>query len=94
MAAMEEPPDPTAARKVMDWYAQDLARETLQKDEAKRTAKSNTKPLASVIIATALFGVLAFLPDGEPTKYQIYNTFLIFGAAATAVACYRSLTSG
>jgi protein-S-isoprenylcysteine O-methyltransferase Ste14 len=71
-----------------------LAREALLKDEAKRKAKAerSTKPAASVIIATALFGVFAFLPDGEPTWLQIYNTLLIFGAAAMAVACYRSLT--
>lgn len=81
--------DPNAFRKVMDWYARELARDALLKDDAKRR-KWDSKPLASVIIATAIFGTLAFLPADEPTKYAVFNTILIFGAAATAVCFYRS----
>ena len=81
--------DPTVFRKIMNWQAEELAREQLlewekkKEEQKKRYFDEGTKPLALAIVLTALFGTIAavLMPT---TKSAIISIVLIFISTVSA----------
>ena len=83
--------DPTIPRKVMGWYAEELAREQIlewEKKQKDKERRKDTKPLALAVVITAVAGTFAamLMPT---TKSAVISIVLIFISTVSAAYSRR-----